>query len=216
MAEQQNQIICFAGRKGSGKSYLLRETLRDSRRLFCFDTQGEHRWIPDEFEDLDAAIMYLLETHCWTEFAGRFVSDSEDDDGTTDELREICSTVYQQGNMLFCVEEIASLGMGANYAPGPVKKLTRRGRHRNIDFVYTTQRIAEVWIGLRQATDIYVIFAQSEPADIKAIAERCGQDVAERVAALQGHEHVIFDVNEKRELPTIVLLEPPAPTYARK
>jgi len=212
--EQQNQIICFAGRKGSGKTFLKRQILQNARRLFEFDTQGEDRWIPDTFEELDDAIMYLLETHTWPDFMGRFISDSDEDDGATNELCEISKVVYSQGNMLFAVEEIPSLGMGAGFAPGPIKKLARRARHRNVDFVYTCQRISEVWIGLRQSTDIFVMFDQSEPADIKAISERCGAAIAEKVSKLRNHDHIIFDVNKKMEISEVVLLQTSAPMSA--
>jgi hypothetical protein len=200
LPEQQNRIIALAGRKGSGKSTKAREVLQNCQRLFCFDTMGEHVWIPDRFYELDKAVIYLMESHTYDSFMGSLVP--EDDDESAD-FSEICSIVYDQGNMMFCIEEVVMLGCSPNYAPPKFKRLMRLGRHRNVDMLYTTQRFGECPRALTAATDIFILFAHSEPRDLDAIAERCGNEVARKVAAFSGHEFLVWDVNSRSEISTV-------------
>src|SRR6266446_194914 len=173
--EQQNRIIACAGRKGSGKSTMAKEILPQCPRLFIYDTMGEHRWVPDTFEELDRACIYLMESYSYESFMGRYVSESDDEE--TD-FSEICSVVYDQGNMMFAIEEVVMLGCSPNYAPPKFKKIIRLGRHRNIDMLYTTQRLGECPRMLTAATDVFILFAHSEPRDLDRIQERCGVEVA--------------------------------------
>jgi hypothetical protein len=192
--EQQNRIVACAGRKGSGKSRLSREILQQIRRLFMYDTMGEHRWIPDSFEEQDKAIIYLMESYQYGEFMARYVPETDDEES---DFSEICNVVYEQGNMLFAIEEVVMLGCSPNYAPPKFKRLMRLGRHRNVDMLYTTQRLSECPRALTAATDVFILFAHSEPKDLDRIQERCGVEVARLVANFQDHEFLIWDVNQK-------------------
>jgi hypothetical protein len=198
--EQQNRIVACAGRKGSGKSTKAREILQQSPRLFAYDTMGEHRWIPDTFDQLDEALVYLMESYNYETFMGRYVS--EDDDEEKD-FNEVCATVYDQGNMMFAIEEVVMLGCSPGYAPKKFKKLMRLGRHRNVDMLYTTQRLGECPRALTAATDVFILFAHSEPRDLERIQERCGPDISRKVASFSGHEFLIYDVASKREVTTV-------------
>lgn len=198
--ELQNKIIACAGRKGSGKSTVARVVLEHCVRLFCFDTMGEHLWIPDRFDELDKATIYLMETHTYDSFMGSLVPESDDEDK---EFSEICATVYDQGNMMFAIEEVVMLGCSPNFAPKKFKRLMRLGRHRNVDMLYTTQRIGECPRALTAATDVFILFAHSEPRDLDAIAERCGAEIARVVGSFKGHEFLIWDVNAKQRIKTL-------------
>jgi hypothetical protein len=46
---------------------------------------------------------------------------------------------------------------------------------------------------LTALTDIWILFSQVEPRDLTAIADRCGREVADRVAALGLHDFFFFD-----------------------
>jgi len=198
--EQQNKIIGLGGRKGTGKSTKARELLQNCSRLFCFDTMGEHRWIPDCFQDLDKAVIYLLETHCYETFMGSIVPESDDEDA---DFSEICSVVYDQGNMMFAIEEVVMLGCSPNHAPKKFKRLMRLGRHRNVDMLYTTQRLGECPRALTAATDIFILFSHTEPRDLDAIAERCGGDIARKVQGFEGHQFLIYDTVSRKEISTV-------------
>jgi hypothetical protein len=200
--EQQNRIVACAGRKGSGKSRLARAILEQCPRQFTYDTMGEHRWIPDSFNEIDQATIYLMDSHSFPSFSARYIPESDDDDET--DFAEICSTVYDMGNMLFCVEEIVMQpGISASSSPGKFKRITRLGRHRNLDVLYTTQRLEETPRALTAATDVFILFAHSEPRSLDAISARCGPEIARKVASFKGHEFLIYDVNQKNLVSTV-------------
>src|SRR5438309_5309778 len=89
--ERQNKIIGVAGRKGSGKSTIARKILEHSPRLFLFDTMGEHAWVPDRMENLQEAVMYVMETPYRDSFMGSIVPGGDDFEA---EFSEMCVEVY--------------------------------------------------------------------------------------------------------------------------
>jgi hypothetical protein len=201
IGEQQNRIIGVVGRKGVGKSTFSKEFLLPHiPRLFVYDTMGEHRWIPDTFEEQDKAVIYLMESQQYETFQARYVPEVDDEEK---DFSEICNIVYEQGNMCFVIEEVVMMGCSPNFAPPKLRRVTRLGRHRNLDVIYTTQRLEECPRLLTSATDVFVIFSHTEPKSLDRISERCGPEVARKVAAFQGHEFLIFDVIAKKEVSTV-------------
>src|SRR5271155_5317963 len=100
----QNRIVAVVGRKGSGKSTLTREIMQHCTRQFVFDTMGEHNWIPDPAPDLAEAEIYIFE-HGTTSapFMGSYTPESDELEG---EFSQICTAVYEAGNMTLVVEEL--------------------------------------------------------------------------------------------------------------
>jgi hypothetical protein len=192
---QQNRFVCVAGRKGSGKSSLTREILSHTARLFLFDTMGEHHWVPEQFDDLAEAQVFLWERaqHAG-DFCASFISESAQAKALESDFSEVCITIYEVGNITFAVEEIPMLSQ-PQWVPEPFDRIVRLGRHRGINLLYTAQRIAECPRRLTAATDIFVLFRHTEPRDLDAIAERCGPEVASAVTELGEHEFIVFDVS---------------------
>jgi len=192
--ELQNRIIAVAGRKGSGKSTLTREILQHAPRLFLFDTMGEHSWVPDQFTDLDQAWVYIAMHGAESEsFVGSYLPEGSRDDSLETDFAEICTAVYESGNMSFAVEELPMLSQ-PNYVPPAFDRLIRLGRHRSINILYTGQRLSECPRRVTAATDVFILFAHTEPRDLDAIAERCGPEIAQLVSQLGEHEFLVFDV----------------------
>jgi hypothetical protein len=77
--------------------------------------------------------------------------------------------------------------------PPLLGKLVRTGRHWQIDIAWTAQRAAEVPKTLTALTDVWILFSQVEPRDLSALADRCGREVADRVAGLGLHDFFVFD-----------------------
>jgi hypothetical protein len=195
--ERQNKIIGVAGRKGSGKSTIARKILEHAPRLFLFDTMGEHAWVPERMENLQEAVMWIMETPYRDSFMGSIVPSGDDFEA---EFSETCVEVYDAGNMLFGVEEVPMLST-AGFIPKKYNKVVRLGRHRNLSLLYTAQRLSECPRALTSATDIFVLFCHSEPRDLDAIADRCGREISEKVQELGDHGFLIWDVLERRERP---------------
>jgi hypothetical protein len=116
-----------------------------------------------------------------------------------EEIEEVARLVYARGQLCFACEEVP-LYTQAGYMPPLLGKLIRTGRHRQIDVVWTAQRAAEVPKTLTALTDVWILFSQTEPRDLSALADRCGGDVAERVAGLGLHDYFTWDAIEHGEI----------------
>jgi hypothetical protein len=194
MTDLQNRIVGIVGRKGSGKSTRAATLLKYCPRVFVSDPMADHsNWLPDVFEGIDEELdEYFEQASRAKTFACGYVPIND----LEREFEEICDLVYHYGRMLFCVEE-APLICKAGYMPPVFGRIVRTGRHRGLDLLYTAQRASEVSRTLTSATDMFIFYSQTEPRDLDAIAERCGREVAARVAGLGLHESFIWDVIER-------------------
>lgn len=189
MNELRNRIVGDIGRKGSGKSTVLADTLQTLDRLIVFDPMAEHDWTPNELTSLDALREFFLWNKKRELWAANYVP-SEDLEA---DLEELSRLVYDRGDCTLAVEEIP-LVASAGHMPDVFGKLVRTGRHRKVNVYWTAQRAAEVPRTLTSLTDEFIFFSQTEPRDLDAIAARCGNDIADRVAHLGEHEHIVYDV----------------------
>jgi hypothetical protein len=195
--ELQNKFIGVCGRKGTGKSVTTRRILQRQGRIFVADQMFEHTWVPQHntFDNLDDVEQFFDWADAQRYCCGSFIPQGD----LKQEMDELCEIVYARGNVTFGIEEVASL-CGASFLPSALSKITRLGRHRSLSVVYTTQRAGEISRALTAATDIFVLFHCAEPRDLDAIAARCGNRIAEKVAELQLHDCVIFDVVARTEI----------------
>ncbi|MGH9417864.1 MAG: hypothetical protein ACRD01_14680 [Terriglobales bacterium] len=158
--------------------------------MVIFDVLGEHP-SPNVFSDLDACLDYLevmareRTFHCsYRPLAGDLTGD----------LNGLAEVIFSRvGGCLLALEEVPWYS-SASAQPEGLDVLTRMGRHRRVDLVWTAQRLAEVSRRLTAATDVFVFFGMREPRDLAAMEDRCGRDVALRVQQLGQHERLIFDV----------------------
>jgi hypothetical protein len=155
----------------------------------------DHAHLPNVFEDLGELTEFLDETTSERTFAGTYVPGED----LESEFDEVCYLVYDYGRLLFVVEE-APLVCKAGYLPPPFGKMVRTGRHRAIDLLWTAQRASEVSRTLTSATDFWILYSQTEPRDLDAIAERCGKEVADRVVNLALHDSFVYDVIERQTM----------------
>lgn len=197
MSEVQNRIIGIVGRKGTGKSRRVRELLRYCPRFVVFDVMGEH--VHEDGKNRCESPADLAGLLKWSReqenFAGAYVPGGELDQ----EIEEVSRLIYARGNLCFICEEVP-LYTQAGYMPPLFGRLIRTGRHQQIDIAWTAQRAAEVPKTLTALTDVWILFSQTEPRDLTALADRCGRDVAERVAGLGQHEYFIWDAVEHEEV----------------
>ena len=198
MTDLQNRIVGIVGRKGSGKSTRVATLLKYAPRILAWDPMADHRdGLPDTLEGIDEDLYeYFDEASGRKTFACAYVPGPN----LEREFEAICELVYDYGSMLLCVEE-APLVCRANFMPPAFGKIVRTGRHRGIDLLWTVQRASEVSRSLTSATDVFILFSQTEPRDLDAIAERCGRDVAEKVAGLGLHDSFCWDVIQRKVIP---------------
>jgi hypothetical protein len=186
--ENQNLIIGVVGVKGSGKSTAFAAILRRRERIVIWDSMGEHAWVPNRLESPEALRAFLQWSRKRSQFAASYIPSGD----LTEEVEEVAGMVYARGDLAFGIEELP-LVCSPSYVPPVLGKLIRTGRHKRLDVFWTCQRIAEVSRIFTSLSDEFVFFSQREPRDLDAIADRCGRDVAERVAALGLHGHFRWD-----------------------
>lgn len=200
----QNTIVAVIGRKGTGKSTLTAEILKRCDREFIFDTAGDHTWVPDRFNSLDEAWVYIFDCSADPRpFIGSYTPESDDEDSLQTDFAEICRAVWESGNLTFVVEELPMLS-SPQWAPPRFDRIVRLGRHRAINVLYTGQRASECPRRVTAATDVFVLFHTSEPADLDRIAERCGPETADLVSKLGDHEFLVYDVRSR----SLVIVDP--------
>jgi len=200
LARGQNVIVGVVGRKGSGKSTIVSDRpvalLQRCPRIVLWDAMGEHVWIPNNYSDIDRLEQFLKHNKDEETFAVAFIPPKGLD--LAEAFTEFGDIVYSAGNLMLCVEEVPML-CTASYLPPEFDGLVRLGRHRHISMLWTAQRAAEVARRLTAATDWFVLFRSTEPRDLEAIADRCGEETADHVQQLGEHEYIVFDVMARRE-----------------
>ena len=189
MSEIQNRIVGIVGRKGSGKSTRLCQMLRYCPRFLVFDVMGEHAGRQNNrFESPAQLARFLHWSREQPSFAAAYVPTGD----LQQEIEDVSRLVYARGHLCFVCEEVP-LYTQAGHMPPVYGKLIRTGRHRHIDIAWTAQRAAEVPRTVTSLTDVWVLFSQTEPRDLSALADRCGRVVADRVAGLGLHDYFLWD-----------------------
>jgi hypothetical protein len=197
MNDNQNRIVGIVGRKGSGKSMRLARLLKYCPRFFVIDSMADHtNAVPNQIYDVDEALEFIDWSKGQKTFAAAFVPGSD----LEGEFEEICHEAYRRGNMAFVVEEVPFV-VKPGYLPTGFAYMVRTGRHKDLDLVWTAQRASEVSRTLTSSTDLWILFSQTEPRDLDCLAERCGREVANKVAGLGLHESFVWDVIARKIIP---------------
>jgi DNA helicase HerA-like ATPase len=111
-----------------------------------------------------------------------------------DELSEfdiIAQLAYECGELTFVVEELDVFARPNAISDG-LNTIIRRGRHKDIQFVGTSQRpfgIDRIITAL--ATEAY-IFKVVEPRDLDYLADRFGSGIVPKIAGLKEYEFVHY------------------------
>lgn len=181
MAEKK--IILIFGKRGSGKSYLVKKKLiAGAPRLVIYDTLGEYT---DGviFEDLEKLNMFWRQTY---RRPFRIIYRPLNPEA---EIEQIAELVFALGDLTFVVEEIdcycSAHQIAENFA-----HIIQRGRHKNITLIGVTQRPYGIHRLLTsQAKQIYV-FNTNEPRDRDYLRELLGQEIDAKLDGLQQYQYV--------------------------
>lgn len=175
----EKKVILLLGKRGSGKSYLARDMLKNYNRYLVFDTIGEYSNQGVCFQDLKELGEF------WEKFIDkkfRLIYQPlnpykiiEAETGKT-EFDLICDLVWECEDMALIVEEMdafcGSAGISDSFA-----NIVQRGRHRNITLIGISQRPYGISrLISSQAKEIYS-FIMTEPRDIEYLSQYIGKDV---------------------------------------
>jgi DNA helicase HerA-like ATPase len=152
-----NTIASFFGRKGSGKTTLVKRCMREFRRVVTLDTLGEYDG--EVCQGFEPCLVALERAEHRKRFALSLRCSALDD------MLDLLAVCYELRDALIVVEE-TSFYCTASTLPDELAQLVRYGRHRELSQFYVSRRPAEISRDLTAQSDVIVSFAQTEPRDL--------------------------------------------------
>lgn len=180
---RRNFVRCTFGRKGSGKSYSIKQRLRKFRGSVCvWDTLSEYAG-PASDNPLPRAVLYRsVRELAIASSQGKLAKQAVVQD-RRDKFDAWCRWALAAGPRLLVIDEV-NLYCGPSRGSEPLLELLRIGRHSCIDVEFAARRPAEVHRDLTAQADELVFFRTVEPRDLEWCRAYCGEDFARRLPKL--------------------------------
>jgi ABC-type dipeptide/oligopeptide/nickel transport system ATPase component len=210
----QRKIILIIGPSGSGKTRTASELMDELDRVAVFDIVGDEQYALDsKGKPRDGVVVVDGRPR---EF-GRAIGMSFDneltvekdkfkvvyhpknvetmDNGLADcpEFGMIVRACHQRGHMYLVIDEAHMLCNSYN-CPPELMKANLVGRHQEFSMILIAHRFNGIAPAIRENADEIYFWKVITGTSKKAIAEYCGDDVAEQVAGLRAVE---LDDNDK-------------------
>lgn len=166
--------VVVLGVPQSGKTTVARRLLADARRVVFFDPTGD---LAGEGERVPAA-SFTVELLRGT--VVRWVVEPGTDVPADFELTvAVCREGGRRfGGLVLCADEVGDYSRQADAA---LQRLHRNGHHDGVASVLVSQCAVDVPYVCRRTATRVLSLLQTDPGDLDALAERFGQDFAERV-----------------------------------
>lgn len=166
-------VLLVVGKKGSGKTNLVREFLNEQDRYIAVDVMGEFGGVViEEPHSLVAWLNRNRQLARWRlSYRDRGFSDVPPAD--------VFKALQSLRDCWLALDE-ASLW---RFVP-QAEWFFAFGRHNNISVAATVQRAHQIGPVMRSQVDVIVSFRQSEPRDLAWISEVAGEDKAREVSEL--------------------------------
>lgn len=165
---QSNENICIFGRRGTGKSTLSRAIQNLFCNKFIFDTLYEYN---DGLilKDFNSFSSYVIQTQ--NDLNLRAIIQLDFESAKNHEIfDEYIKMIYYRGNATIVIEEVQNFA-SIHKIPEFLKQASLTGRHKKVNFITTTQRVAEIHKTLlSQAHHIFAGYTDS-PNDLKTLKE---------------------------------------------
>lgn len=159
-----NFIILVLGRKGSGKSYFVKQGLKNFNNLIIIDTLAEYEGVI--IYDVQDFIDFIKSQPKNFQIVLRDLNDEKID--------TYLSLLAELENITIVCEEVDYYFTGINPNMN-LLKIIKYGRHKGINVVGISRRPFEVSPFLRSQADLVITFEQKEPRDIEALQKRFGK-----------------------------------------
>lgn len=172
------EVTLLFGKSQSGKSALLNDLLYNHNRVIIFDPKAA---LDAEFKTGDLRKLYL---HCKDKvFFRALISDPLLFPG-------LCVMVATMKDVVLAIDEIQMVVMGTRALNAALMDLVFVGTKNRVSLFITTQRPMKLHTDIRSQFTKAIFFNQSEPADLRYIADVSDRDTAERVKALKPHHFI--------------------------
>ena len=164
MEIKSNQRVFITGKNGSGKSYWIKKQLHQVSNFVFYDPKHEHDEIKATVvrnpQDLKAALDQGISNILYRPF---LINDTEFD--------LICKLIYEKGNIIFIIDEMAAHVSSSNICDWH-SILLRLGRKRGIGVWNCTQRTRSCCHNtVLSETDHVISFKLMLETDRKKLAE---------------------------------------------
>ncbi len=181
-AEKKIQLVI--GKRGSGKSVLVKHMIRDERRLVIYDIMSEYtEAVTFDYTERDRLAYF------WRGLYRQGFRIAYRPLRPKDEIDWLAHAVFTLGDLTFVVEEIDAVCTPFDMSEW-MQAIIQRGRHMNIEMIGVTPAPFGIHRDLtRQAKDIF-IFRTSEPRDIQYLRRLLGETIEAKIAALEQYEFV--------------------------
>ena len=186
-------IVIIIGRKGSGKSYLIKHLFLPQFQSFVIDDHVMER-TRNEYADYGFRARYLAE------IVSKPRVNYYDYDKTDESFAKIWNAVklhaQKWGDTLFVIDE-AHIHFSKKSLPVAQKEVLHENRHYGTGIILASQRIYDINPVAYKQADYIILFYTREPREVEFIRKYISSEVAEQVKTLKQYHFVVFDVNRQ-------------------
>lgn len=186
MPEQKtNQITLIIGRKGTGKTYFVQNSLTEIQPFILVDSLSEYEGftVYETFDDF----LNEIETNGVASCITRFTTDAENE--------ALFDFAFSFSPHTLVIEEINKYCSSA-WASDELIRLIRYGRHRQINIVGVTQRPYDLPKLLTSQVDVWELFQIVEPRDIDYLEKATGQTLRYALPKLSMGKRITLDMRK--------------------
>lgn len=195
MIIKTNEVITVCGKRGSGKSFLMKKIIEKISNFILYDLNHEHNIKGAIISSDIRHFKQLLERG----FKKIIYHPSSED---KKEFDYVCELVFATGNIMFFVDEADRL-MDRWSLSVSVGKIINRGRHKGIGICCVTRRIADLNKSPVSQSHHIFVFQQFLPNDIKYLKEFI--EIAEEAVNLKMYHYIYKSDGQARVcLPIVV------------
>ena len=187
-------IVIIIGRKGSGKSYLIKHLFLRQFDSFVIDDHVMER-TRNEYADYGFRTRYLSEI--MSKPRVNYYDYQKDDSSFEKIWNAVKAHANRWGDTLFVIDE-AHIHFSKKSLPVAQKEVLHENRHYGTGIILASQRIYDINpIAYKQA-DYIILFYTREPREIEFLRKYISSEVAEIVKTLKQYYFLLFDVNNQK------------------
>ena len=177
--------IGIVGPQGSGKTYLAMQWALQMPRVIIFDPLHNSEW-PGVTVMMNPreAVRQTVGRNWKVHYCASDINEKRSGGKSVPGLDRMASIAWARENCTLIIEE-AHLVCSPWTCPPYFLKLILVGRNHRVNFVWISHSFPGIHRRLSGNTTKLVFFRTREPLELKAIADRCGSEVSQKVSELR-------------------------------